>query len=61
MYETEIHRVFTEQLHPVIEADSHFVIACEDMSDFDEGIVDELILTTNSEDVTCKLCLSVMN
>jgi len=57
MYETEIHRVYTEQTSPVINDKSHSFIACQEINEFSDEVVDELIVTTDDESVTCKLCL----
>ncbi len=57
MYETEIHRVYTEQTKPVIDNQAHSFIACQDVNEFSDEFVDELILTTDENNVTCKLCL----
>ena len=56
MFETEIHRVYTEQTSPVLSSEFHHLIACEDENEFSDEY-EELILTTVDSNITCKLCL----
>lgn len=60
MYEAEIHRVYTEQTSPVLSDSFHYLIACQPKNKFQDNEVEEIILTTNDEDVTCNLCLGAM-
>jgi len=60
MFESEIHRVYTEQTSPMLTDEHCYYIACQDKSEFSDEYFDELILTTIDSNVTCKLCLEAL-